>query len=443
MAVECKEYCYGNVNSQHCVTKCTETDPNADVYQPGPNGEPPFLQFYGDTWIPITITRGRDSPPPPPGNYTGGSPGTAPTTQPGAGLGRGGGPPVSAPPAPTAGSLPFSGAIVAGVVGSPIGGPSRGPARPSPSRTPRRSPSRRTPSKPLRPWRPPLPKPSQPTPRPPGPAPGRVLPSITPRTLPSKTPKTAPVKSAIKTLAKMARGTVDSLKTLGRALGRGVGGGAPLGPALLPQLLLWWQDIGDETGPDITRQRDVIERNQRDYADIVRHLGEINEPLKYHDPHQQRSNLPTTARATEPTPRSVPLGSGAPLTQSILNAPVPSAVSAEPVSAPANQPKLRIAPSAARKPAPRARPDAIGSPLRRATGGKNSLMSGITGSPTVGNLQPVPDIGPVPKEQTNPCSKQKQKPKKKREDRKVCYKGTYIELRKGLIKHRREEIPCQ
>lgn len=40
------------------------------------------------------------------------------------------------------------------------------------------------------------------------------------------------------------------------------------------------------------------------------------------------------------------------------------------------------------------------------------------------------------------CSCAKKKPKKKREPRAVCYRGTYTETSKSLRKVRREQIPC-
>lgn len=40
------------------------------------------------------------------------------------------------------------------------------------------------------------------------------------------------------------------------------------------------------------------------------------------------------------------------------------------------------------------------------------------------------------------CAKEKKKPKKKREPRAVCYRGTYTETSKSLHKVRRERIPC-
>lgn len=40
------------------------------------------------------------------------------------------------------------------------------------------------------------------------------------------------------------------------------------------------------------------------------------------------------------------------------------------------------------------------------------------------------------------CAKKKKK-KKDRKDRQVCYRGTYVETKRGLVKKRLEEIPCE
>jgi len=57
----------------------------------------------------------------------------------------------------------------------------------------------------------------------------------------------------------------------------------------------------------------------------------------------------------------------------------------------------------------------------------------------------VPDIGPVPKEELDPCDckkKTKDKDKKKRKPRTVCYRGTYKQTAGRTIFTPKEEIPC-
>jgi hypothetical protein len=68
---------------------------------------------------------------------------------------------------------------------------------------------------------------------------------------------------------------------------------------------------------------------------------------------------------------------------------------------------------------------------------------------------PLADIGPQeePLPRTKPtkpdtqdcqCSpNKKDKKKEKREPRDVCHTGTYVELKNGLLKYRRKEIPCR
>jgi len=47
------------------------------------------------------------------------------------------------------------------------------------------------------------------------------------------------------------------------------------------------------------------------------------------------------------------------------------------------------------------------------------------------------------KEDQCSCSEKKEKKKKnKRKDRSVCYRGTYVEKARGLLKTRRERVPC-
>jgi hypothetical protein len=50
---------------------------------------------------------------------------------------------------------------------------------------------------------------------------------------------------------------------------------------------------------------------------------------------------------------------------------------------------------------------------------------------------------PDPLTSKDQCDCTKKKKKKKREDRKVCYRGTYVETKRGLSKKRLEEVPCE
>lgn len=59
---------------------------------------------------------------------------------------------------------------------------------------------------------------------------------------------------------------------------------------------------------------------------------------------------------------------------------------------------------------------------------------------------PRPDTAPAPPPiGADPCNcaAQKKKKPKERKNRDVCYRGTYVEKSRGLIKHRKEEVPCR
>jgi len=76
--------------------------------------------------------------------------------------------------------------------------------------------------------------------------------------------------------------------------------------------------------------------------------------------------------------------------------------------------------------------------------------------PALGIL-PGLGIAPVPYEQPQPFTKgevptkvdcqpggnNKKKDKKQRHERSVCHRGTYVELKSGLLKYRKETIPCR
>lgn len=56
---------------------------------------------------------------------------------------------------------------------------------------------------------------------------------------------------------------------------------------------------------------------------------------------------------------------------------------------------------------------------------------------------PLPQPDPfTPNKDQCQCAKKKKKKPKKRKPRDVCYRGTYLELRKGISKTRLEEVPC-
>lgn len=70
-----------------------------------------------------------------------------------------------------------------------------------------------------------------------------------------------------------------------------------------------------------------------------------------------------------------------------------------------------------------------------------TFSSPLTG---VGTLTlPLPQ--PTPREELDKCDcrRKQDKPKKPKKPRDECYRGTYIEKANGLIKHRKDKIPCQ
>jgi hypothetical protein len=63
----------------------------------------------------------------------------------------------------------------------------------------------------------------------------------------------------------------------------------------------------------------------------------------------------------------------------------------------------------------------------------------------VGYGSPLPDIGPVPQEELNRCPKGCRGRSKKRRPstpRTECWRGTYVERPRGIVKSRKEQVPC-
>jgi hypothetical protein len=67
-----------------------------------------------------------------------------------------------------------------------------------------------------------------------------------------------------------------------------------------------------------------------------------------------------------------------------------------------------------------------------------------TGLRTSPQPKPSPSPDPLNPGSTKQCQESKPKKKQqKKQPRGVCYRGTYVELRSGLIKHRKERIACR
>lgn len=68
-----------------------------------------------------------------------------------------------------------------------------------------------------------------------------------------------------------------------------------------------------------------------------------------------------------------------------------------------------------------------------------TLAPDLKPEPTLPQFQPEKPVNA----DTCQCSKKKKDKKKKRKDREVCYRGTYVETKRGLSKKRIEEVPCE
>jgi hypothetical protein len=105
---------------------------------------------------------------------------------------------------------------------------------------------------------------------------------------------------------------------------------------------------------------------------------------------------------------------------------------AEPIA----KPRPRTAPSLAAQPAALLSPEGLLSTAPGSPAGSPSLAS----SPLAA---PGPNERPSPATASDCQSKSSKKSKKKRKPRDVCYRGVYEERANGLLKFKREKIPCR
>lgn len=82
------------------------------------------------------------------------------------------------------------------------------------------------------------------------------------------------------------------------------------------------------------------------------------------------------------------------------------------------------------------------SPAPRFPGAGPITPPGLNPQPLPGVLT-LPQLGPVPLEELDRCKCPKKKPRKKRQPRTECRKGTYVETRSGLQKSPKEIVECQ
>jgi len=109
------------------------------------------------------------------------------------------------------------------------------------------------------------------------------------------------------------------------------------------------------------------------------------------------------------------------------------------VNVPTPSPLLDPVPLQLTEPVPVPRPNERPSESPRPPGAPRAARP-----PTIPtHLDPVPPIGPVPKEALNRCNCPPKKPAKKREPRVDCKRGTYRQTARGIIYNPKEAIPCQ
>jgi hypothetical protein len=139
--------------------------------------------------------------------------------------------------------------------------------------------------------------------------------------------------------------------------------------------------------------------------------------------------LPQPAPAPTTQPRPIP-------TSWPTSWPAPAPVPAPPIGAPAWLPFLPLAPLLFGRPGrtpgrlPRPRPGSRPNP---------NPPSPVPVSPPT----PLTLLQPQPVPLRSRDCVETRRPKKKRQPRSECYRGTYTERRNGLIKHRREKIRCR
>jgi hypothetical protein len=150
------------------------------------------------------------------------------------------------------------------------------------------------------------------------------------------------------------------------------------------------------------------------------------------------TGAPTPIGDPFPAPELQPVPSSSPEPRIGLPDPFP-----DPFAAPTLRPDPFAAPTL--RPGPAARPG-LGPLPGFGTGSPLGLLTPI-GSPGVGL---TPDAFPAPGSRPGtrpgncpPCAQDRKRDRKKRKDRTVCYRGTYVEKRRGLSKRRRIQIPCE
>lgn len=112
----------------------------------------------------------------------------------------------------------------------------------------------------------------------------------------------------------------------------------------------------------------------------------------------------------------------------------------EPVREPINAPVQKPQPQPEPKPRPQPKPRPTPKPPPRVS---PPITLATPSPPNKPGVVTLPFPQPVPREETNKCDCAPKKKKREKKPREVCYRGTFIELSNGLIKHRKEKVPCR
>ncbi|HEY3496421.1 MAG TPA: hypothetical protein VGK73_17095 [Polyangiaceae bacterium] len=218
----------------------------------------------------------------------------------------------------------------------------------------------------------------------------------------------------------------------------------PVLPRVLPRILgrvfgpvgyiFWPSETADDdviTNPELLPQPlpKGPARRPRVRTPVRRDAPERDKPPTV-GPHPVPTDLPVElpAPTPTPTPSSLPTPSSWP-TPSPTSWPTPSPLPSPPAGAPAWMPFLPLLPFLWNPPARGARPGRMPRP------GSNPRPVPGPAPLTAFQPQPLPS-------RTSDCTDVR-RPKRKRSPRTECYRGTYTELRNGLLKRKRERIKCR
>jgi hypothetical protein len=181
-------------------------------------------------------------------------------------------------------------------------------------------------------------------------------------------------------------------------------------------------------------------------SDIV--LGDLITPAPFGP--QGREGLPEPSSPLAPSPLDVGAqpGLGELTVTGLRPSGAPAAlagIAPEPFGLPAIEPSPLTGPVTVARPLPR--PELNPEPFPQEALAREPAPGGkppVPKPPTVPTLSELTQPVPQPQTEPDPCKQCKQKKKsQKKKPRNVCYRGTYTELKNGLRKYRKEQIPCR